>query len=358
MFLESLGADSRVRVLFEPYAARGLELARVAVAQRDHYCLFLESGETAARASGALRYRIGEPAAMPATGDWVAARIVGDGPALIEAVLPRKSLLSRRAAGRASNEQAIAANIDLLFVVCGLDGDFNLRRLERYLTLAAEAGTDAAVVLNKADLCAPEIEARLAATAAVARGIPVMASSTVTENGIDGLRGYLDFGRTVALLGSSGVGKSAIVNRLLGEERQQTAAVRESDSRGRHTSTRRELIPLPEGGALIDTPGMREIQLWAGTESVAEAFGEIVELAAACRFRDCSHTGEAGCAVLRAVEEGSLDETRLKGYYKLVAEARRHEKRITRAAVAGRKRKDKALHRSRRTDYRLWDGDP
>jgi ribosome biogenesis GTPase len=354
MSLESLGADAAVHSSFEPHAARGLLLARVAVSQRDQYQLFTAAGEVRAEASGALWHRAADSAAMPVTGDWVAARIVEPLFAIVEAVLPRKTVFSRKAPGRREDQQPVAANIDLVFLVCGLDGDFNLRRLERYLTLAAEAGAEPVVVLNKSDLC-PDIAARLAETAAVARGVPLAPSTTRTPGGLDGLCAHLADGRTVALLGSSGVGKSAIVNGLLGEERFRTNAVRESDSRGRHTTTHRELIPLPEGGAIIDTPGMRELQLWAGQQSVDQAFDEIAALAAGCRFRDCSHSGENGCAVARAIAAGELSEQRWVSYRKLRAEVKRHEEMSDRVAASESKKKLKAIHRNMRALYRQKD---
>lgn len=346
MSLEALGADAALRSLFEPFAARGLVLARVAVAQCERYRLLADSGEYDAEPAGALLFHAAEAAALPVTGDWVAARAVGPRQAIVEAVLPRKTLFSRQAPGRRQEEQPVAANIDLVFLVCGLDGDFNLRRLERYLTLAARAGAEPVVVLNKADLC-PGLASRMAEAAAVAGGAPVAAASATRPGGLDDLAPFLAYGRTVALLGSSGVGKSAIVNGLLGEQRLRTGEVRESDSRGRHTTTRRELIPLAAGGALIDTPGMRELQLWAGQESVEEAFGEIAALARGCRFRDCSHSGESGCAVAEAAARGALDAGRWNSYRKLMAEARRHEE-----TAAERKRRDKALAKRIRAFYR------
>jgi ribosome biogenesis GTPase len=351
MTLESLGADASVHDLFQPYAARGLMLARVAVSQRDHYQLLTAAGEFPAEAAGALWHRTPDRSGMPVTGDWVAARIVDPSLAIVEDVLPRKTEFSRRAAGRREDQQAVAANIDLVFLVCGLDGDFNLRRIERYLTLAAESGAEAVVVLNKADLCA-DIASRLNETATVARNSPIVPASTKTSGGLDAVRAFLAYGRTVALLGSSGVGKSAIVNGLLGEDRLRTGAVRESDSRGRHTTTHRELIPLASGGALIDTPGMRELQLWAGQESVDQTFDEIAEIAAACRFRDCSHSGEIGCAVASAIADGVISDERWQSYRKLIAEVNRHALMTNPVAAAESKKKLKAVHKGMRMFYR------
>jgi ribosome biogenesis GTPase len=292
---------------------------------------------------------------MPVTGDWVAARIVnGSSTAIVEAVLPRKTVFSRRAAGRREAEQPIAANIDLVFLVSGLDGDFNPRRIERYRTLAVEARVPAVVVLNKMDVC-PDIEKCLAEAAAAVPDAPLVLASTRSPDGLDGVRAHLAYGRTVALLGSSGVGKSSIINCLLGHERFQTNEVRLSDSRGRHTTSWRELVPLSDGGALIDTPGMRELQLWAGQESVASAFEDIAGFAAGCRYRNCSHSGERGCAVADAILDGSVSEERWKSYRKLIAEARRHEEMTDRLAAAESKKRLKAMHRGIRAFYRHKD---
>jgi ribosome biogenesis GTPase / thiamine phosphate phosphatase len=349
MNLESLGAGAPLLQLFQPHAARGLVLARVAVSHRDHYRLITESGELEAEPSGRLWYEAAGNIDLPVAGDWVAARAAAPGQAIVEAVLPRRTLFSRRAPGRREDQQPIAANIDLVFLVCGLDGDYNLRRLERYLALAAESGAAPVIVLNKTDLCG-DLEARLAETAAVSNGAPVVPCSAATAP-LEGLMSFLAPGRTVALLGSSGAGKSTIVNRILGEDRLRTAGVRESDSRGRHTTTHRELVPLPQGGALIDTPGMRELQLWAGEESVDRAFEEIAALAEACRFRDCSHSGELGCAVAEALTRGDLAQERWESYRKLLAEARRHERLADPLAALEQKRKWKAIHKA----YRHYD---
>jgi ribosome biogenesis GTPase len=347
MQLEAIGADASVYRAFEPWASQQLTLARIASAQRDQYRLFTSEAEIDAEPSGALWYRSTGSASMPVTGDWVAARIINASQAIVEAVLPRRTLFARRAAGRREEQQPIAANIDRVFLVSGLDGDYNLRRIERYLALTAESGADAVIVLNKCDLCG-DLAARVQETRAIAGGVPVVTASTIGPDGLAELRGHLAPGRTVALLGSSGVGKSSIVNRLIGEERLRTNSVREHDSRGRHTTTHRELILLPEGGALIDTPGMRELQLWAGQDSIDSVFDDVAEFAAACRYRDCSHTVENGCAVRQALEDGRLDADRLASYRKLRGEARHHEVMANPLAALEQKRKWKIIHKAAR----------
>lgn len=352
MNLESLGAGPDVYSAFAAYATEGLMLARVAISQRDQYRLYTSSGECDAEPSGALRYRTPDRANMPVAGDWVAARAAGAGQAIVEAVLPRRTFFSRRAAGRREDQQPIAANIDVVFLVCGLDGDFNVRRLERYLTLTAESGAAPVIVLNKADL-SEDLAGQIAETANVAGEAPILTCSARTAAGLDALDAFLGPGRTVALLGSSGVGKSTIVNGLLGGDRFRTTEVRESDSRGRHTTTHRELVLLPKGGALIDTPGMRELQLWAGAESVNTTFDEIAELAAQCRYSDCSHAGEPGCAVQEAVAGGTITPERWTSYRKLLGEARRHERMADPLEAQERKRKDKQIHKAIRRFYKF-----
>jgi ribosome biogenesis GTPase len=347
MLLESLGADAGVYGAFQCHAARGLVLGRVALAQREQYRLITEMGELAGEPCGALWFRSADAAAMPVVGDWVAARVVGPGQALVEAVLPRRTCFSRRAAGKREAEQALAANIDLVFLVCALDGDFSPRRLERYLTLAAEGGASPVVVLNKSDLC-DDLADRMRQTAAVARDAPVVVTSTLGGPGVEDLRAFLAPGRTVALLGSSGVGKSSIVNALLGEERLRTAEVRAQDSKGRHTTTHRELMALPGGGALIDTPGLRELQLWASGESVDETFDEIAAAGAACRFRNCSHHGEPGCAVQEALDDGAISAERWQSYQKLRAEAAWHERVAEPLRAQEYKRWVKSIHKAQR----------
>jgi ribosome biogenesis GTPase len=255
--------------------------------------------------------------------------------------------------GEREREQVIAANIDLILVVCGLDHDFNLRRIERYLVLARESGADAAIVLNKADLCA-DPEARIREAGDIAGGAVVVSVCARSVEGIEPILELIGGGRTVALLGSSGVGKSTLVNMLLGEERQRVQEVRDSDSRGRHTTTYRELAPLPQGGAIIDTPGMRELQLWAGQGSLDSAFDDIAELAQQCRFRDCAHGVEEGCAVQAAILDGALGAERWESYMKLRAEVAWHERKTDVTAALATKRRWKKIHKEARSYKNRW----
>lgn len=348
--LTALGATDAVHRAFQPYHARGLLLARVSVVYGDRYRLYTAHGEMQAEAIGALLYQA-DRSAWPAVGDWVAVAPLGPDEAMIHAVLPRKTMFSRRAAGDRREEQVIAANIDLVLIVCGLDQDFNLRRIERYLTLAHASGAEPGLVLNRSDLC-PDLEARIRDVARIAGSGPVVAITARSPQGIEPLLPLLRPGQTIALLGSSGVGKSTLVNQLLGVERQRVREVRVSDGRGRHTTTRHELLLLPWGGALIDTPGMRELQLWAGPDSLDAAFAEIAALAAGCRFRDCSHAVEDGCAVQAAIRAGQLDAARWRSYRKLRAEIDWHESQTVAHAAQARKQKWKTIHKAMRARYR------
>ncbi len=348
------GANAGVLSDFESYAAAGCVLGRVAVAIRDEYRVLTPVGECHAEPSGALLYGALSRAELPAVGDWVALRIAGPDHAIVQAVLPRRSKFSRRAAGNREDEQVIAANVDTALIVCGLDGDFNLRRIERYLTLVQESGAEPVLVLSKADLC-DRLNEKIEQTQSVARGKPVVPISSVTEDGIAPIEPYLQPGKTFVLLGSSGAGKSTLLNRLLGEERLRTAAVRESDSRGRHTTTHRELIVLPQGAILIDTPGMRELQLWANRDSLDQTFDDIAGFAANCRYRDCSHGVENGCAVQQALAGGKLDPARWESFRKLQGEIRHHEVMTDKNAALAQKQRWRVIHKAARKHYKTSD---
>lgn len=306
-----------------------LEPARVSAGHRGAYELMCACGTREARLSGHLRHEVAAADALPAVGDWVAARIPPDdrAPTVIEAVLPRRSSFTRAASGRAAATQVIAANVDVVFVVCGLDGDYNVRRLERLVTRVWAGGAQPVAVLNKADLCVPgAVNDDAAACAEAVRlacpGVEVLVTCALTGDGMDALAAAARRpGRTGALVGSSGAGKSTILNALLGERRFDTAPVREHDQRGRHTTTHRQLVRLPGGGLMLDTPGMREFAL-ADEEGLDRVFADLEALAAGCRFADCAHEGEPGCAVRAAVEAGDLSADRLDAWHKLLREAR------------------------------------
>lgn len=301
-------------------ALPGAVAARITQEHRGAYRAIAAGRECTAEVTGAYRHHHTRPDDFPAVGDWVAAEPVpGEAKLRIHALLPRRTVFRRTAPGGGSETQVVAANVDTVFLVSGLDHDFNPRRIERYLTLAYESGARPVIVLNKADLEDTLIE-RLQTVERVAMGVPVFAVSALEGAGLPPLQAYLGPGQTVACLGSSGAGKSTLINALTGGARMATGSVRDDDSRGRHTTTHRELIPLALGGCLIDTPGMRELQLTGGAESLESAFPEIDALASACRFPDCRHESETGCAVIAALDEGSLEERRLAAWRKLQRE--------------------------------------
>lgn len=273
--------------------------------------------------------------------------IKGEPRATIHDILPTKSKFSRKTVGAITDEQILATNVDTVFLVSGLDRDFNVRRIERYLILVWESGTKPVIILNKADLCY-EVEQRLTEVEKIAPGVPIIVISAIENAGIDGLIPYLGIGQTVALIGSSGVGKSTITNQLAQKDIQAVQSVREGDNRGRHTTTHRELIILPSGGLLIDTPGMREIQMWTGSEGFHETFADINTLALACRFRDCQHNKEPGCAVQQALFDGTLNEQRFQNYQKLQQELEYLSWKQDQKVYLAQKERWKKIHKDQR----------
>ncbi|MBN1670215.1 MAG: ribosome small subunit-dependent GTPase A [Kiritimatiellae bacterium] len=361
MELSQIGWSSFFEAGFAPYAAEDLVPARVIREDRGRYLLLSTAGEWSALVSGAFRHSVGSRCDFPAVGDWVACTGGAAGAeAVIRAVLPRRGCFRRKEAGARTEAQVVAANVDTVFVVSGLDGgrNFNLRRIERYLVLCRESAAAPVAVLNKADLC----EARdsfVAQVRTIAAAMPVHVVSAVTGEGIGALLACAGPGRTLALLGPSGVGKSALINAMLGAERLVTGEVRADDRRGRHTTTRRELFFLPNGGMVIDTPGMRELQLWGDDESLSKTFADVEELARQCRFRDCRHLDEEGCAVRQAIGEGTLDAARYDSYLRLQRElahlARRRDEK-TRSNPKARWKDIAKRRRELKKQSRLPDG--
>jgi len=343
--LELLGWDPGHAESFETHAREGLLPGRVTVAHNHLFRVAAEAGEGPAVLAGRLRHLADAASELPVAGDWVALSAPpGDG-CSIRARMPRRSSIARLSSGGVSERQVVAANVDTLFVVNGLDGDFNTRRVERYLELAWSGGADPVIVLNKADLC-DDVDARRGEMERVALAVPVVTVSAVLATGLEELEPYLRPGRTVALVGSSGAGKSTLANRLLGEERQLTRSVRQGDDRGRHTTTRRELISLPGGGALLDTPGLREVGLSGGHG--LGSFADVESLAESCGFRDCTHGVEPRCAVQAAVTSGELPADRLASYQKLRAEQRYASLRQDEQAQSVQRRKWRAIHKAAR----------
>jgi ribosome biogenesis GTPase / thiamine phosphate phosphatase len=349
--LRALGWDDTFAAAFAPHADRSVP-GRVTLEHQKIYRVSTAEGEILARVRGRLRHHADRRDRFPAVGDWVAVSPAAGagGEGAIEALLPRRSRFSRKVAGETTEEQVVAANIDTVFLVSGLDHDFNLRRIERYLTTAWNGGARPVIVLNKADLAA-DLPAMVREVEAVASGAPIHVMSSKRGEGVDALLAYLAFGQTVAFLGSSGVGKSTLINRLRGDERQRTAEVRVSDSRGRHTTTHRELLELPGGGLLIDTPGMREMQLWEG--SLDDAFADIQALAAGCHFRDCRHTSEPRCAVATAAENGGLDPARLASFRQLQRELDAQARRQDELLMLQDKKKNKVIHKAMRNVVKI-----
>lgn len=321
--------------------------ARVAGEGKNYYFVVSAEGEQLARVAGRMLHRRTTDTELPKVGDWVGVRRVPqDERVVIEAVLPRRTWLARKLPGRETEAQVLATNMDVVFVVQALDATFNLRRLERFLVMVHEGGARPVVVLNKADLCA-DVPARVAAAQAAAGDVAVLTACALTGRGLGGLRRFTGPGRTVAFVGTSGVGKSSLINRLAGEEVQPTLEVRASDAKGRHTTTARELLPLPDGGLVLDTPGMREFHMWSAAEGLAEAFPDIAALAAGCHFRDCTHVSERDCAVLAALAEGRLERARHESFQKLRTEL----------DVTARRRRERGYRQNRRREKhgtRAW----
>lgn len=312
--LRKLGWNSFFGEGFREYVL-GYEPGRVSSVNKNGCKAHTKSGEVRARISGRQR----QDCLYPAVGDWVAISKDNSGTYTIHAILPRKNKISRKDAGRATGEQVIAANIDTAFIMTSLNRDLNMRRLERYLAVVRQSGIGPIIVLNKSDICT-DVDTRINDVKAIAPDVPVHAISATEGIGMEPLSLYLQDGQTVVLLGSSGVGKSTLINALDGIERQKVCEIRENDSRGRHTTTVRELIMLESGGIIIDNPGMRELQLWDAAEGLQNTFRDVDELASQCKFSDCQHDTEPGCMIKKAIKEGTLSQIRFESYVKLQRE--------------------------------------
>jgi ribosome biogenesis GTPase len=349
--LEDLGWDTTREEEFAEIDDDALAPGRVSLEHNHVYRVLTATGEHLAESAGRLKHRAEGRQALPVVGDWVALRLEATGARRqIRAILPRRTWLSRKVAGRETEEQVLGANIDVVFLVFGLDGGVKPRRQERYLLAVERSGATPVIVLNKSDED-PHLATSIAAAEAASSGRAVIASSAVTGAGFDRLAGYLTRGRTLALLGPSGAGKSSIVNRLVGETVLPTGLVRARDLRGRHTSVHRQLVVRPAGGVILDTPGMRELQLW-DTDALAESFTDIGELARRCRFRDCQHDREPGCAVKAAVDRGELDRARYQGYLKLQAEQTALVRKRDELSQGDQKRTAKIANKSLRRFYK------
>ncbi|MBI5383792.1 MAG: ribosome small subunit-dependent GTPase A [Verrucomicrobia bacterium] len=344
MDLASLGWDSFFDSAFAPFRDQGLVAARVAMEDKHAYVLLNDQGDFTASVSGKFLHQRDSNAELPKVGDWVAASLVpGEDKAIIHAVLPRRTKLARKVPGREFEEQVLAANIDVAFVTQALDQSFNPRRLERFLIMVHEGGAKPVVVLNKTDLC-DALDARLTEAQRAAGSAPIVPACALSGRGMKELREFLQPCTTSVFIGPSGVGKSSLINRLYGEEIQATLEVRESDAKGRHSTTWRELIVLPNGALVIDTPGMREFHIWLANQGLPETFPDIEEIAVRCHFRSCTHTVEKRCAVKEAVEAGQLPRARYENFLKLkheidymVEERRKHTYMARKREAAARR---------------------
>lgn len=340
MELRQLGWDNFFQIYYQKYQKKELLPARVIAQQKGKYQVYCADGEISAQLAGKFSYNNPLQKQYPAVGDWVVVYLVENfNRVIIQDVLERKNYFSRKMPisggrklkngiidGGLTEEQVVAANIDTVFIICGLDDDFNIRRIERYLTLVYNSEASPVIVLNKVDIC-DEVTKRVQEVEGIAFGVPVYPISVTEKKGLEVFKSYLDYGKTVAFIGSSGVGKSTLTNYLLGEIRQKIKMISKSTGKGRHVTTHRELMILPSGGMIIDTPGMREIQLWGGVQEVEQNFKDVVGIASRCKFNDCRHDTEPGCAIKQALVDGTLSRERYDSYLKQMSEIERLEEK-------------------------------
>lgn len=353
MSLEDYGWSDFFSQHYEDCREQDLRPGRITLVHRGIYRLQIGEKEIDAATTGRIRHQASDSSQFPVVGDWVVCRVDDTSSmALIQQILPRKTKISRKAAGERTEEQVVAANVDTVFLVMGLDGDFNLRRMERLLATAWEGGVFPVILLNKEDLAA-DPEARRREVEAIAPGVPVLKLSALESRGLEQLQSFLGKSQTVALIGSSGVGKSTLINRLLGNEQLRTREVRAGDDRGRHTTTHRQMFKLPGGGLLIDNPGIREVQLWGSDGGLQASFDDITELAKGCRFRDCHHQSEPGCAVLASVEGGGLAADRLENYRALQRELQYLERKQDEGAERAQRKRWKVIQKSYKKSKKL-----
>lgn len=337
MSLRDYGLNEAILEYFTSISLDDAFLGRVMSSDGKRSIIMTEQGELTANISGKLRVR---PEGPPVVGDWVVLKEVQDTTSIVM-VLPRRTKISRKAPGRTTTEQLVAANIDTIFVMMGMDNDFNLRRLERYLVLISASGAEGVILLNKCDI--PEDpDTMLSSVLDIAGSVPVLMLSALDGTGVDDVEKQLSPGRTVCLLGSSGSGKSTLINRLLGEERIRTSSVGNND-KGKHTTTSRELYLLMSGALIIDNPGIREVQLWAGDEDIDNAFADIQELSENCKFKDCQHLTEPDCAILNALENGELSRERYESYQKMKRELHHTRMRADMSAASAEKARWRGL---------------
>ena len=351
--LENLGWGPFFQQQLNSAEAEDLLPARIAEELKGTYRIYAECGPMLATTCGRLAHVVVTRDDLPAVGDWVLARpLLAEERAVIHRVLERRTKLSRKMAGERTTEQILAANVDTVFLVASLNQEFNPRRIERYLTVIWESGARPVVVLNKADLC-DRPDAVLAEVESVAPGVPAHLTSAVGGDGLAALRRHLQQGETAVFVGSSGVGKSSLINCLLGQPSQIVQQIRHADGRGRHTTTSRQLLIAPTGGIIIDTPGLRELQLWDAEAGLARAFADISSLASSCAFSDCKHSTEPACAVLQALEEGTLDKARISNYRKLEKEQAHIERKQNKSLEIAEKKRWKRIHMDNRQRMRL-----